>query len=111
MWNKPTPKQLNALPELYATENAPLEDKLIHMHFFVGGCDWYAAEYGPSDRLFFGYAILNNDLINSEWGYFSLDELAGIRTRQGIEIDRDLHWTVRKASEVDKIRQGCGWQV
>jgi transposase-like protein len=36
--------------------------------FFLGGCDWYAVEYGLEDRLFFGYAILNDDLLNSEWG-------------------------------------------
>ena len=75
MWNEPTPEELEQLPGLYATETTPLEDKLIHMHFFFGACDWYMAEYSPTDRLFFGYAILNNDLVNAEWGYVSLDEL------------------------------------
>ncbi len=67
MWNPPTPLQLLKLPRLYSTEKIPLEEKVIHMHFFLGGCDWYAAEYDPNERIFFGYAILNNDLDNAEY--------------------------------------------
>jgi len=104
MWNEPSEVDLKQLPNLYATENVDPLDKLIQMHLFLGGCDWYAAEYGSADRLFFGYAILNNDLQNSEWGYFSLNELRDINF-QGIEIDRDLHWKVRKAGEVEKIAE------
>jgi len=77
MWNKPTYKQLERMPRLYETENVPLADKMIYQHYFIGGCDWYMAEYGPADRLFFGYAILNNDRDNAEWGYtFRYDYLA-----------------------------------
>ena len=36
MWNEPTDEELGNLPGLYETENTPLEDKLIHMHFFFG---------------------------------------------------------------------------
>lgn len=84
-------------------------DKLIHMHFFLGSCDWYAAEYSPADRIFFGYAILNNDLQNAEWGYFSLDELRDVHI-QGIEVDRDLHWRIRRAGEVERIVQAYQYQ-
>lgn len=73
MWNEPSAQQLARLPRLYEIDNIPLKDKMIHMHFFVGGSDWYAAEYGPSDRRFFGYVILNDDRHDAEWGYFSLD--------------------------------------
>ena len=69
MWNKPSEDELRQLPELYSTEGTRLEDKLVHMHFFLGGCDWFLAEYSQKDRIFFGYAILNNDLQNAEWGY------------------------------------------
>ncbi len=78
---------------------------MIYEHFFLGGCDWYVAEYSATDRLFFGYAILNDDLDNAEWGYISFDELREVRTRQGFEVDRDLHWRTRKASEVDRISE------
>lgn len=104
MWNEPSEEQLKELPDLYETENVSLEEKIVRMHFFIGGCDWYIAEYGPSDRLFFGYAILNNDLQNSEWGYISYDELREIRLR-AVEVDRDLHWTPQRALEVDQIKK------
>ena len=39
MWNEPTPNQLSQLPKLYETEETPLKDKRILMHFFLHGCD------------------------------------------------------------------------
>lgn len=102
MWNEPTKKQLEALPRFYETENIRMEDKIIYMHFFLGGCDWYAAEYQPEKRNFFGYAILNQDYQNAEWGYFNYDELRSVNIR-GIEVDRDLHWEPKKVSQIENI--------
>lgn len=107
MWNEPTEEELRKLPKLYETEKVSLEEKLIHMHFFIGGCDWYISEYDQDNHLFFGYAILNNDLQNSEWGYISYDELRDISI-QGIEIDRDLYWKPQRALEVDRIKEAYG---
>jgi hypothetical protein len=45
-------------------------------HYFYGGSDMYICEYDPDDGQMFGYAILNGDLENSEWGYFSVQEFA-----------------------------------
>ena len=39
------------------------------MHFFLGGCDWYIVEWNLEDQIFFGFAILTNDLEMAEWGY------------------------------------------
>ena len=103
MWNKPSKKKLDSIPRIYETENVPLKNKLIHLHFFIGGCDWYIAEY-DGDDLFFGYAILNNDLQLGEWGYISFSELVDIKVKPGIEIDCDLYWKICKASEVEKIQ-------
>lgn len=103
MWNKPTKQELGTLPFLYSTEETPLEQKLIHMHFFIAGCDWYAAEFDGQDT-FFGFAIINGDLQNAEWGYFSLSELSSL-SLGGIQVDRDLYWKIRPAIEVDKIRE------
>ena len=47
MWNEPTKAELAELPELYSTEGQSIKETIIHMHFFIGGCDWYAAEYCP----------------------------------------------------------------
>lgn len=101
MWNKPTIKQLEALPKLYSTENVKLDDKVIRMHFFLGGSDWFIAEYDPVDRIFFGYAVINGDWEMSEWGTISLDELESIKVR-GIEVDRDLHWSPKKFRDIKK---------
>ena len=62
------------MPRLYETEDTPADEKLIWAHFFLGDSHWYAAEFDGKDT-FFGYAVLNGDMMNSEWGYFSLAEL------------------------------------
>ena len=108
MWNKPNKNQLDKIPVLYSTENIALEDKEIHMHFFMGGSDWYVAECGNShnmdgkivDNIFFGYVILNNDLQNAEWGYVSLSELINIKVGF-VEVDRDIHWKVKKFKNIN----------
>ena len=41
MWNKPSDAQLAKLPAFYSSEEVPLKDKVIGMHFFIGGCDFY----------------------------------------------------------------------
>lgn len=109
MWNAPSEVQLQKLPKLYETENIPVKDKIIHMHFFIGGSDWWAAEYCPVDRLFWGFVILNQDEMNSEWGLFSLQELSELKV-SFLKVDRDLHWTPRKAIEVEKICKAEGWK-
>ena len=104
MWNVPSAKRLGEIPRLYETESTPLGDKLIYLHFFIGGCDWYIAEYDGED-LFWGYAILNGDYLNSEWGYISFSELKDIKIGF-VEIDCELedYWKVKKASEIKKIK-------
>ena len=103
MWNEPSKERLARIPKLYETEGIPLEEKPIHLHFFIGGCDWYIAEYSPEEKIFWGYAILNGDTENAEWGYISFKELQELVVGPGIEVDRDLHWTRRPVEGVDKI--------
>lgn len=108
MYNEPTDSELEKIPRLYSTEEFPSADIIIHAHFFIGGCDWYIAEYDPEKRLFFGYVILGDDYVNAEWGYISLDELCEVRTPKGFEIDRDLYWKPRKAKDVERIKSVRG---
>lgn len=105
MWNIPSKERLDRIPRLYETEKIPLNDKLIYLHFFLGGCDWYAAEYDGED-LFWGYAILNEDDQNAEWDYISFSELKELKINGWLEVDCELEdfWKVRKALEIEKIR-------
>lgn len=109
MWNEPTNEELEALPKLYETEHINIRDKPIVMHFFLGSCDWYVCEFDGHD-IFFGFVILNNNMTNAEWGYISLSELKKIKVHGCYEVDRDLYWEIRPAIQVDKIREGHGWE-
>ena len=108
MWNRPGPEELAKIPVFYSTEKVPLKEKMIHMHFFLGGCDWYAAEYDPESRIFFGFAILNDDLEMAEWGYFSLQELCDLKV-EFLEVDRDLHFEPQKAMGIERIKRAERW--
>ncbi|QDT42553.1 hypothetical protein Pan241w_26380 [Gimesia alba] len=110
MWNHESPEYYaSKLPKLYETESVSPQDKIIHEHLFIGNCDWFAAEFGLEEQLFFGYAILNGDYQMAEWGYFSLPELESINVN-GFEVDRDLFWKPKKASEIEQICLGEGWK-
>jgi len=112
MWNVPSKERLAKIPKLYETENVPLKDKQIHLHLFIGGCDWYIAEY-DGDDLLWGFACLNGDLQNAEWGYISFRELKDIRVNGWLEIDCELEnfWKIRPASEIELIRRASGWPM
>ena len=103
MWNEPSPEQLGKIPRLYETEMIPGQDKLIYLHFFMLGSDWYVAEYDGQD-IFFGFAVLNNDYQNAEWGYLSFTELREIRVH-GVEADCELDWDPRPAREIPQIQK------
>lgn len=75
-------------------------DPLIIAKFFnpCGAGTWYATEYDPQTRLFFGYVSIFGDW-NDEWGYFSLDELQGYKGPLGLGIERDLYFEEKRFSE------------
>ena len=108
MFNQPTQEQLDTIPRLYGTEHIPLKDKVIHLHLFIGSCDYFIAETDGTN-ICFGFAILNGDLINAEWGLISLKELAAVKINGWMEVDNDLYWTPKSASEVELIRRAHRW--
>ena len=81
-----------------------VKDPIIIAKFFnpTGAGTWYATEYDPKDRIFFGYVSIFGDW-NDEWGYFSLDELESYKGRFGLGIERDLYFGEKPASQVIKI--------
>lgn len=78
-----------------------VEDPIVVAKFFnpTGAGTWYATEYDPKQKLFFGYVSIFGDHCD-EWGYFSLEQLEEYKGRFGLGIERDLYWTERPASEV-----------
>ena len=96
------------VPSLYATEATSVADKVIHLHYFVGACDWYIAELDAEHRVAFGYANLG-DPQNAEWGYIDLNELRDLTARHPVGfpvvVERDLRWTPRRFSEIKEIAE------
>jgi hypothetical protein len=87
-------KRMNAIvekiPKLYETDGLPRHP--LNLHYFVGGCDWYIAEWDSEEDIFFGYSILNGDLHNSEWGYISRPELTSHEfPDKFLMVNLDLH--------------------
>ena len=78
-----------------------VKDPVIVAKFFnpTGAGTWYATEYDPKQRLFFGYVSIFGDH-NDEWGYFSLDELESYVGRFGLGIERDLYWQEKSFKQV-----------
>ena len=76
-------------------------DPLVIAKFFnpAGAGTWYATEYDPLARCFFGYVSIFGDW-NDEWGYFSLNDLESVTVRFGLGIERDRYFAERPMSQV-----------
>ena len=85
-------EEVLAAPELYATEDIPRDEKIVLAHFFIGRSHWWLLELNPETGVAFGYVCLNEDVQNSELGYFSLLELEGIVINNAYVVQRDLDW-------------------
>jgi len=84
------------LPPLRSQEEKGF-DAIAQVKFFTPWTSWtwYASEYDPDDRLFFGVVVGHE----REFGYFGLDEMEGIRGPGGLQIERDLYWTPKPLKE------------
>ena len=104
----PGEDSLAGVPRLYATDGQPFDNKIVHLHFFVGACDWYVAELDEDRRIAFGYANLGDPQC-AEWGYIDLNELRDLAVRHPVGfplvVERDLHWTPRPFSEIKEIAE------
>lgn len=87
------------------TSNKSADEVKVIVKFFnptrVG--TWFATEYDPETRIFFGYANLGDPEM-AELGTFSLDELQEFRGRFGLGIERDLHFHNHTLKEVMNAR-------
>jgi Protein of unknown function (DUF2958) len=105
------PQELkHQLPPLYSQER--VKDPLVMCKFFhpLSTMTWYAIEGSPVDEdgyydtdkekvdfLFFGWVYSDFP----ELGYFSLSEMQAVKV-MGLGIERDLHFTLKRLSEVKK---------
>jgi hypothetical protein len=91
-----TKEVLEKLPPLYSQEN--VKDPMVQVKFFhpSSSWTWYAIEYDPKEKLFFGWSPEDNEL-----GYASYDELASVKVR-GLGIERDMHFKAAPLSVVKK---------
>lgn len=76
-------------------------DPIVVAKFFnpTGAGTWYATEYDPESKEFFGYVSIFGDW-NDEWGSFSLEELQNYTGKFGLGIERDLYFDEKRISEV-----------
>lgn len=94
------------LPRLYANEELGLSAQAL-VKFFTPDSNWtwYASEYDPEHRIFFGYVIGFED----ELGYFSLDELEEARGPLGLPIECDEHFNPASLEELRKHYRDEGY--
>ena len=85
------------LPPLGATDGQG-DDAIVQVKFYTpwAGWTWYALEYDPETRIFFGLV----DGLEKEYGNFGLDELESVVGPVGLKIERDLYFGTPKLSEV-----------
>jgi len=90
---------LEAIPNLYATEN--IKDPLCYIKLFTpdASWSWYITEFSREDNdTCFGYVIG----LEKELGYFSLNEIESVRGALGLAVERDIHFTPTLLSQVKR---------
>lgn len=78
-----------ALPPIYGQDGKGF-DAIAYVKFFTPDSNWtwYATEYDPIDRKFFGLVQGQEE----ELGYFSLRAIKSARGPMGLPIERDRHF-------------------
>lgn len=89
------------LPPLYSQDES--EDPIVHVKFFCpwDKWTWFATEGEEQngDFMFFGYVIGDE----REWGDFSLCELQSVKGPLGLKIERDIHFTPKRKSQIKEM--------
>lgn len=99
-------KYIKEIPELNSTDGEV--EKTAYLHYFSSSSDWYIVELGKGDifdddndmqKEAFGYAILNGDMQNSEYGWMNIDEI-----KKYAELD--LYFTPTSLNKIIAKRKG-----
>jgi hypothetical protein len=91
---------METMPATYETDGQG-DAAIVHLHYFIGGSDWYIVERDGSDEQeqAFGLAILNGDTQNAEMGYINIGELVAH------DVELDLYWNPRTLAEIKKEKR------
>ena len=78
------------LPKLYSQEKKG-DQAMVRLKLFCpwNSWTWFITEYDPKERIFFGLV----KGLETELGYFSLDELLISKGPLGLYIERDEYFT------------------
>jgi hypothetical protein len=92
-----------SIPKPYETEDQG-DAVSVRLHYFNGGSDWYIIERDiDGDQIqCFGFACLNGDKQNAEFGYINIAELI----KYGVELD--LYY---KPQTVEDIKRKYGKEL
>ena len=92
------PKEaLDTLPDLYSSEDTP--DPLCQVKLFTPDANWtwFIIELSQEDNTTcYGYV----QGLENELGYFSLEEIEGVRGALNLPVERDLSFESTPLSEV-----------
>lgn len=106
---QPPRSVLGKVPQLLTTDGQGLE-AVVHVHYFLGGWDWWVTELDPATLEAFGF-VRSPMCPDGEWGTVDLLELAttdapvrmrgpggAVAFRQPVE--RDCYWQPRTLATV-----------
>ncbi len=85
------------IPKLYETEEQ--NNPIAYVKLFLDGWTWYITEISIDGDISFGYVI---SPFGAELGYFSLEEIKGIKGSLGIGVERDLSFKPTRLSLIKK---------
>jgi len=92
------------LPAFYSQENE--EDPIVWMKVFTpaGRGTWYILEYQPETEeeygTWFTYCLSPLEPSYDELGYANIQEMRETKTKMGLHLEVDLHWTPERLSRV-----------
>ena len=100
-----TNKIRKSLPKLYSQENGKTGDKKVYCKFFTPDSNWswyvLEGEQDEEDFLFYGLVVG----LETEFGYFSLNELLSARGPLGMPIERDQHFHRCRLDDIGDYRK------
>ena len=110
MINTPTVEQLSRLPGLYETEHILQDEKIVHLHFTIDQCHWWAIEWDGQDT-FFGFVLLYGWSQYAEFGFFQLSKLREVKVVGIYEVINDPFWTPQAVKDIAMIRTTLHYQT